>query len=337
MFFHAGILLLSFFLILAASEAFTNGVEWAGRRLEIAESAVGSLLAAVGTALPETLIPAVALVSGRGRSLSHSAVGVGAIVGAPLMLSTVALMVMGTAAMAFRQRHNLVVVSRDAARRDLRFFLLNFSVLAALGLFQPSLNLRRLFAILLLGIYGFYAYVVLRLERSEETVIEHRLYLETLLGGDSAEPRAAITALQVVLAVGMILAGASLFVEQVILLSRHLGVDPGVVSLILSPLATELPEKYNSVVWIRQSKDHLALANITGAMVFQACIPGALGLAFTPWHLTPAQWVACAVAVVSAAILYLNVRRGYLKTPAMMFGGVAYLVFIGGLWMVGAI
>jgi cation:H+ antiporter len=215
--------------------------------------------------------------------------------------------------------------------------LLNFSVLAALGLFQPSLNLRRLFAILLLGIYGFYAYVVLRLERSEETVIEHRLYLETLLGGDSAEPRAAITALQVVLAVGMILAGASLFVEQVILLSRHLGVDPGVVSLILSPLATELPEKYNSVVWIRQSKDHLALANITGAMVFQACIPGALGLAFTPWHLTPAQWVACAVAVVSAAILYLNVRRGYLKTPAMMFGGVAYLVFIGGLWMVGAI
>ena len=71
-----------------------------------------------------------------------------------------------------------------------------------------------------------------------------------------------------------ILLGAVEFVDQVILFSQHAGLNPGALSLILSPLATELPEKYNSVVWIRQSKDHLALANITGAMVFQVVHPG---------------------------------------------------------------
>src|SRR5665647_3849985 len=36
------------------------------------------------------------------------------------------------------------------------------------------------------------------------------------------------------------------------------------------------------VNWVRQEKDTLALGNITGAMVFQTCIPVAFGIAFTP-------------------------------------------------------
>ncbi len=43
--------------------------------------------------------------------------------------------------------------------------------------------------------------------------------------------------------------------------------------LLVAPIATELPEKFNAVIWIRQGKDTLAMGNITGAMVFQASIP----------------------------------------------------------------
>ena len=80
---HIAILLASFIVILAGSEMFTNGVEWAGERMSLSEAAVGSLLAAVGTALPETLIPAVALLMGGGAPGAHSEGGVGAIIGAP--------------------------------------------------------------------------------------------------------------------------------------------------------------------------------------------------------------------------------------------------------------
>jgi cation:H+ antiporter len=91
------------------------------------------------------------------------------------------------------------------------------------------------------------------------------------------------------------------------------------------------------VVWIRQSKDNLALANITGAMVFQSCIPVALGLAFTPWHLSDAELLGGAIALLSAGFLWVNLNDGELSTPTLVLGGVAYAAFIVGLGWLGAI
>src|SRR5213083_868925 len=96
------ILVLAFVVILAGAELFTNGIEWFGRKLELAEGAVGSVLAAVGTALPETMIPLIAILLG-GQENSH-AVGVGAVLGAPFMLSTLAMFVTGVGVLAFRSR-----------------------------------------------------------------------------------------------------------------------------------------------------------------------------------------------------------------------------------------
>jgi cation:H+ antiporter len=334
---HVSILVLSFVAILAGSELFTNGVEWAGHRLGVAEAAVGSLLAAVGTALPETFIPAVALLTGHDPTGARDAVGVGAIIGAPLMLSTVALFVMGCAALAYRKRRRRVTlrVPREDPRRDLAFFIPVFLLLVLIGLGRPDALLRRLLAGAALLIYAGYAAVMLRLRRSPDADVEHGLYFESLLGGNGDHPRTWVTALQVLAGTGLILLGATEFVDQIVLFSQHAGISAGVLSLILSPLATELPEKYNSVVWIRQRKDHLALANITGAMVFQSCIPVALGIAFTPWHLTGAELLGSTIALVSAALLYFNLRRDELGTPTLMIGGAAYAVFLAGLGFLG--
>ncbi|HTW88122.1 MAG TPA: hypothetical protein VMD75_08950 [Candidatus Binataceae bacterium] len=334
---HTVLLALSFALILAGSEFFTNGVEWAGQRLEISEAAVGSLLAAIGTALPETFIPVVALVMGRSGTDAHSAVGVGAIVGAPLMLSTTALFVMGIAGLAFRRRRAQVAlhVSRQDARRDLVFFLPIFLVLILLGLGYPGPSLRYTTAAMLLVVYFTYMVIMLRMTRSTETVVDHGLYFELVLRGAPSNPRNFAIASQVVAGVLAILIGARVFVDQVILFAAHSGLNPGVLSLVLSPLATELPEKYNSVVWIRQRKDHLALANITGAMVFQSCIPVALGVIFTPWHLAPAELIGGAIALLSSAVLYLNLRDGTLGTFSLMLGGVVYAAFIAILAFAG--
>ena len=337
---HLLILLGSFLVILAGSEMFTNGVEWAGHRLEIAEAAVGSLLAAVGTALPETFIPAVALLmSTRAPGDAHQAVGIGAIVGAPLMLSTVALAVMAVASLAYRRRRTQIAlaVSSADARHDLRFFIPIFMVAVVLGTLPLGETVRRLAAAGLLCAYAFYAFTMLRLKRASESEVEHGLYMELTFGGDPMAPRGLPIALQVMLGVAAILFGAREFVEQVVTLSQHLSIGPGVVSLILSPLATELPEKYNSVVWIRERKDHLALANVTGAMVFQSCIPVALGIAFTPWHLTASELLAGAIAMGSAAILFVNLRDGELHTPGLMVGAAAYGVFLIGLRFLGAL
>jgi cation:H+ antiporter len=336
---HIAILLFSFGVILIGSELFTNGVEWAGHHLSLSEAAVGSLLAAVGTALPETLIPAVALIMSHGVPGPHSEVGVGAIIGAPLMLSTVALFVMGLAAIGFRGRRGRIAlhVPRIDARRDLAFFLPVFIAAVLLGMAGLPAIARYLCAAILLATYASYAMVILRLQRDGETSVEHGLYLEMLPGGSPFDPRGWSTAVQVLLGVIAIVLGAYVFVDQIVLFSQHANLSPGVLSLILSPLATELPEKYNAVVWIRQSKDNLALANITGAMVFQSCIPLALGLVFTPWHLSPPELLGGAIAVFSTALLYVNLRDGELGTPTLMVGGAAYAAFIAGLGWLGAL
>jgi len=336
---HAIILALSFAIILAGSELFTNGVEWAGHRLHIAEAAVGSILAAVGTALPETFIPAVALLTGRDSAAAHTAVGLGAIIGAPLMLSTVALFVMGIAALAFRKRRGRIAlrVIREDARRDLAFFFPVFLCLVIAGTIELGPALRHVLAVALLIVYASYTVVMLRLRRLAGAVVERGLYFEPIWRGNPLEPRGWAIATQVTVGVLAILVGAIEFVDQIILFSAHAHLNPGVLSLMLSPLATELPEKYNSVVWIRQGKDHLALANITGAMVFQSCIPVALGLAYSPWHLTNPELLAGSIALASVVILYVNLRDSELGTPTLMIGGAAYATFLVGLGYLGVL
>src|SRR6202040_2665099 len=195
---------------------------------------------------------------------------------------------------------------------------------------------RHAAAIVLIIIHGVYSVTMLRLPRAEGIKLEHGLYFERIFRGDPLGPRFRVTSFQVVVGVMAILIGANEFVDQIARFSNYFNLNPGVLSLILSPLATELPEKYNSVVWIRQSKDHLAVANITGAMVFQACIPVALGLAFSPWHLTPPELLAGAVALASVVLLYINLRDSELGTPTLMIGGAAYAIFLIGLGYLGA-
>jgi cation:H+ antiporter len=246
---------------------------------------------------------------------------------------------MGVAALGFRNRRGRIAlrVPRVDARRDLGFFLPVFAGTLVLGMARLPPIARYAVGAILLAVYASYAVVILRLKRDAETEVEHGLHLELLLGGNPADPRGWTTVLQVLLGVVAILLGAYVFVDQIVFLSRHANLNPGVLSLVLSPLATELPEKYNAVVWIRQGKDNLALANITGAMVFQSCIPVALGLVFTPWHLSPPEVLGGAIAILSAALLYVNLRDGELGTPTLIVGGAAYAAFIAGLGWLGAL
>lgn len=110
-------------VILAAAELFTNGIEWLGHKLNLSEGVVGSVLAAVGTALPETLIPIVAVMSGTGGEFHD--IGIGAIAGAPFMLTTLTMSVCGIAIMIFtmsKRRDGDLKLNKVVLARDLTFF-----------------------------------------------------------------------------------------------------------------------------------------------------------------------------------------------------------------------
>src|SRR3954467_12896529 len=90
---HVVILLACAVAIYLSCEWFVNAVEWLGLRLKVGPLAVGTLLAAFGTALPESVVTFVAVVLGSGSDQKD--IGVGAAMGGPLALATVAYGVSG--------------------------------------------------------------------------------------------------------------------------------------------------------------------------------------------------------------------------------------------------
>jgi cation:H+ antiporter len=330
------LLIVAFAVILAGCELFVNGVEWFGRKLNLGEGAVGSVLAAVGTALPETIIPLIAILFQKGKAGDE--VGIGAILGAPFMLSTLAIFVCGTSVVIFalRKRRSITIkFNRGIMRRDLAYFLVAYAVAIAVGIINIG-PFRWGVAFLLIVSYGIYVRKTMQSEGDLEGECRALYFHRTAESPDL--PRVI---LQIVVALAAIIFGARLFVDELSSISVAVGVPALVISLLITPVATELPEKFNSVMWMRQKKDTLALGNITGAMVFQSTFPVAIGMAFTQWRLwEEGQWhaaVAAGIALVSGLLLYGRLRltkKGF-GVGSLLFGGILYGAFLGvTLWSI---
>jgi cation:H+ antiporter len=320
-------LVASFTVILAGALLFTNAVEWIGHRLELGEGAVGSLLAAVGTAMPETLIAIVALI---GATKSED-VAVGAIVGAPFLLATLAMGLVGLTAYLYRARRPQGIELRahvPTLDRDLIFFLVFFGLALALGFGAPE-EVRIPAGILFFCAYPIYVWRTLARSgaiQPEETL--NRLIMDRRPGHEN-DPSIGIAVLQFLVGLGAMVGGAHLFVEELLHVAEDIGVEAIVLSLILAPLATELPEKVNSFFWVREGKDSLALGNITGAMVFQSVIPVGIGLIFTDWDLGGNAAVSVALGLAGGVIAYWALRlRDRFELPAVLAWISLYVAFI---------
>ncbi|MFZ7103522.1 MAG: sodium:calcium antiporter [Peptococcaceae bacterium] len=332
---NAAKLVLSLGIILLGAEIFTNGVEWLGKKLKLSEGAVGSILAAVGTALPETMIPVIAILFGSAEASTGGGhdIGIGAILGAPFMLSTLAMFISGTAVIVNRKkRDNYPVMSVNVLvmERDLKFFLIVYAT--AIGTaFLPTHTIKMFVIIFLVAAYAYYVYLTLKDPCPAGDDEEHlaECYFDKIFTKKGNDPSLMIILVQVFAALGLIILGANYFVQSIEFIAETFGIPAFVLSLIIAPIATELPEKFNSVIWISQGKDTLALGNITGAMVFQSSLIPALGIALTDWNLTTGALISAVLALVSSLMIYTQLKLRDRLTPyILLFGGAFYLIFV---------
>ncbi|RKP58716.1 sodium:calcium antiporter [Pararobbsia silviterrae] len=324
-------LLLMLVMILAAAELFTNALEHLGERLKISEGVTGSLFAAVGTALPETTVPLLAILSGDGATgRVNEEIGVGAILGAPLMLATLSTFLMTIAVLRVRTLSGRIAPERSGFERDLNFFIGAF-VLATAAMFVPHQNLivRALISLALVGVYVGYVASTLR---ASGTLVEagHGTEAEgTMLLARLGLPTTLVTIVaQLAIAVALLVGGAKGFIHGVEGVSKALGVSALLLSLLIIPIATELPEKINSILWIRRGKDTLAFGNITGAMVFQGTLLPAIGILLTPWE--PRIEVLTGVTITLAAAIWvrLHSRTRGVRVWALLVNGGLYAAYL---------
>ncbi|MDE1140420.1 sodium:calcium antiporter [Paraburkholderia tropica] len=320
-------------IIYLSCETFVNGVEWLGRKLNITQTATGTILAAFGTALPESVVTLVAVAFG--TDAAHKEIGVGAAIGGPLALSTVAYAVVGFALLATARRvghARAAAVDADTRRlrRDQLWFLAIFVVKIGIGL--VVFQFKPLLGIAFLAAYAFYCWKELSDDSGDE---EDGIELEPLkLRPRDANPSMGWIALQVLGALAVIFFASHLFVQQISAVGPWLGLSPQLTALLFSPIATELPEIMNAIIWVRQGKERLALANISGAMMIQATIPTAFGLFFTPWHLGAPSILAATMTMLAILFLQWSFRAPQVKSRQLTYVGALYAVFAALLFVI---
>jgi cation:H+ antiporter len=359
--------------IYLSCEWFVNAVEWLGSRLNVGKMAVGTILAAFGTALPESVVTLVAVTTGATPEAKN--IGVGVAMGGPLALATVAYAATGVALLLKRRRQRknqaapaaaVTVLAgtagtaagqagvaaadgqgpgealtdpAEAARlaKDQRWFLAVFVFKVALGLvafaFKPALGL------VFFATYAVYFWREMRggpdasaaegdagHDGDDEDVLE-----PLKLQPGKASPATWAVVVQTLATLVVIFFASQLFVHQLDAIGPMIGLPAAVTALLLSPIATELPETMNAIIWVRQGKTKLALANISGAMMIQATVPSGLGLLFTAWKFDAAL-VWSGVMTMVAIVYLLATLRARKFTPARLaFAGAFYLLFAAGL------
>jgi cation:H+ antiporter len=342
---HFVLLIVCAVAIYLSCEWFVNAVEWLGQRLNVGKMAVGTILAAFGTALPESVVTLVAVTTGATDEAKN--IGVGAAMGGPLALATVAYGVTGAMLLLkHRKARALVLVGADAPdspadpealgdEKDMRrlakdqtWFLPIFVVKVVLGLvafaFKPALGL------LFFAAYAVYFWREIRGGSDGEEEDEEGL--EPLkLQPKAASPATWAVTVQTLATLVVIFFASQLFVKQLDAIGPMLGLSATVTALLLSPIATELPEIMNAIIWVRQGKTKLALANISGAMMIQATVPSGLGLLFTKWKFDGALLWSGAITMAAIVYLLLTMRAHKLTPARLAVAALFYVAFALGL------
>lgn len=320
-------LILSLGIILLSCELFTNGIENLGKELKLGDGVIGSIFSAVGTCLPETLIPIIAILFSKEGAVKTVDIGIGAILGAPFMLSTLAFFVTGLSALVFWRKRNTgmkMLVDAKILARDIKFFIIVYSI-SILSVFIKYEYVKAAVACGLIGLYMLYVMQTVN-GGGDSSSQADRLIIADIFNSKAS---LKLILIEVLIALSGIILGAEMFIDNIQEVSEGFGVPAFVLSLIITPIATELPEKFNSIIWVSKKKDTLALGNITGAMVFQSCIPVSIGILATPWKLDFIGLVSALISILSAILIYFSLKRKNALTPIpLLMGGVFYMIFI---------
>lgn len=324
-------LFLMLIVILIAAEVFTNALEHLGERLGISEGVTGSLFAAVGTALPETMVPLLALLAGTANVHTNEEIGVGAILGAPLMLATLSIFLMAASVWKRRTSEGHLRPEKTGLLRDLNFFIIAFGF-AILAMFVPHTHTAVRYTLSFGMVVIYFVYVMLTLRASKDLVEEgHATEADDdmFLCKIGLPNNMLVILIQLILGLALLVAGAKGFISGVEEAAKILGISALLLSLLIIPIATELPEKVNSILWIRKGKDTLAFGNITGAMVFQGTLLPAIGIMLTPWE--PRKEVLAGVIITLFAAIWLRTmaaRDGGLRVWHIGLNGLLYVTYL---------
>jgi len=330
--FHLTLALISLIAIIYTCILFTNAIEHLGEKLNLNSNATGSILAVIGTGLPETIVPLVAIIGSvflKNDTICAKNIAQGAIIGSPFMLLTFALFLLGFVYLILflskKRKETSLKINYKNILRNFKYFI--FAYLFAIFASFLEYRFKLIAVVFLILLYIFYVYRTIKLSENNE----EREKIESLIFSRFFRKKLNFTIIffQISLSLALLIIFSHFFVQEITYFSNFFNISPLILSLIITPFATELPECTNSIIWLKNSKDDLAIANIIGGIVFQAMIPFSIGIVLTQWKMDSLLFANCILTVLCALFLYLQLKFvKKLNLFVLLSCGIFYLLFL---------
>ena len=257
-------------MLIVSSFILTITIEEIGKRGKFSESFTGAVISPIFTAMPELVVIILALVL-IGKE-SGSEIAAGTIIGEPFMVSAIGFPIVAIALLVARRKKKIEIADPILSK-----------MLIFMGLVFPIMLIPR-----------FFGFLVVKILIAVLLVLLYFVFLRFIKGNRILEEEAASIRIQnrallvlVLLAgVGLLLGGSSLLVQGIDNLSVQTGVNRELITILIVPIGTIVPETMNALIWATRSKTNLAIGAVAGEEMYFATFFPALGILASQWVIT---------------------------------------------------
>lgn len=274
-------------MIIVSSFLLTLAIEEIGRRGRLSDRLTGAVISPIFTSLPELAVILIALLF-VGRT-SGSEIAAGTIIGEPFMVSALGFPIVALTLLFARKKRRLEEIDGTLSKM-LIFMGLIFPIILVPHFFS-SVYVRPVVAVLLVILF----IVFLKLVRGKGNFEEEASDFKIKTG--------AMFALILALGIGLLLGGSSLLVTGIDNLSQQIGVNRELITILLVPLGTIVPETMNAVIWAYRGRTSLAIGAMVGEEIFFVTLYPVIGILASQWVITTDGILAVGLTSSFSAVL----------------------------------
>lgn len=246
-----------FLILMLGAEALVRGGSSLALRLGITPLIIGLTIVAFGTSSPELAVSIQAALNG------NDSIALGNIIGSNI--ANIGL-ILGVAAII-----RPISVQAQVVRREIPIMIAVSIVMWALLMDGQLQYWDGILLTIGIIVYIYYCYYQARKEKEPSVQREYAEGIPIIKG------RIWIPAGLIIIGLGMLIGGGTLFVKGAVELARYFGVREAIIGLTIVAVGTSMPELATSVVAAIKKEGDIAIGNVVGSNIFN--ILGILGIA----------------------------------------------------------
>lgn len=316
-------------LLIKGGDWFVDGATAIAEKFKVPEVLIGATVVSIGTTLPEVMVSAQAAAKGS-SSISYGN-AIGSIICNTALISAITLAV------------KPAKVDKKPLRLPILFFF-GALIFYAVNSYVFG-NFSRVTGILLLVCFFVYMFFVVKqaLEQIKGKKEGVNPEAETESVSETSEEEAEKEGMSVVSALiflvfgaAIIAFGATLLVDNGIIIAKTVGIPESVIALTFVALGTSLPELVTAITSLAKGHGALSLGNIIGANLFNLVLVSGIAITIRPFEVPSEKLIAGmnASLVVDIPLVFLVMMLmtlpALIKGKLYRFQGIALLLLYAG-------